>query len=91
MEKEFGTIVISLAGHDKDAYYVLFDSDSNFVYLVDGKTRTLEKPKKKNRKHIRFTNTKIIYKDDKYGIDKLFTNEFIKKKVKEYEISIKRD
>lgn len=84
MKKEFGTIVISLAGHDKNKHYVLCDSDSKFVYVVDGKTRTTEKPKKKNRKHVKFTKTKVFNKNDEYGIENSITNEMIKKKIKDY-------
>lgn len=84
VKKEFGTIVISLAGRDKNKHYILFDSDSKFVYLVDGKTRTLEKPKKKNRKHVQFTKSKVFDQDDKNGIENSITNEIIKKKIKDY-------
>ncbi len=42
----------SLSGHDKEQLYVVIRGDGEFVYLVNGVNRTLEKPKKKNRKHI---------------------------------------
>ncbi len=42
----------SLSGHDKEQFYVVLHEDGEFVYLVNGVNRTLEKPKKKNRKHI---------------------------------------
>lgn len=42
----------SLSGHDKDQYYLIFKEDGEFVYLVNGSTKTLDKPKRKNRKHI---------------------------------------
>lgn len=42
----------SLSGHDKDQYYLIIKKDDTFVYLVNGTTRPLEKPKKKNNKHI---------------------------------------
>ncbi len=42
----------SLSGHDKDQLYVIRNEESRTVYLVDGKIRTLDRPKKKNRKHI---------------------------------------
>lgn len=42
----------SLAGHDKDHVYVVVNEDERDVYLADGKSRTLDKPKRKNRRHV---------------------------------------
>ncbi len=47
-----GMMASSKAGHDKDTIYVIIREDAEYVYLADGKTRTLESPKKKNKKHI---------------------------------------
>ena len=55
-EYEKGSIVKSIAGHDKDQYYVILDQDQEYVYVVDGKIRTLMKPKKKKKKHIQTLN-----------------------------------
>ncbi len=54
-----GRIVKSGAGRDKDKFMVVCNIDGEFVYLVDGKERKLEKPKKKRLKHIYPTNTVI--------------------------------
>ena len=45
-----GMLARSAAGHDKGKIYVIIAADSAYVYLVDGKSRTLEKPKKKKQK-----------------------------------------
>ena len=42
----------SLAGHDKDHVYVVVDEDERDVYLADGKSRTLDRPKRKRRRHV---------------------------------------
>lgn len=47
-----GMLAASKAGHDKSEIYVIIKEETEYIYLVDGKTRTLEKPKKKNKKHI---------------------------------------
>ncbi len=47
-----GMLARSKAGHDKKKIYVIFREDDEYVYLVDGKIRTTDKPKKKNKKHI---------------------------------------
>ena len=46
-------LAVSLAGHDKDSVYAVVADEGSMVLLADGRTRTLEKPKKKNQKHIR--------------------------------------
>ncbi|MGN1156234.1 MAG: hypothetical protein ACI4TK_08665 [Agathobacter sp.] len=47
-----GKLAISKSGHDKDHLYVIVREDAEFVYLADGKLKTVEHPKKKNKKHI---------------------------------------
>jgi ribosomal protein L14E/L6E/L27E len=50
---EVGMLAVSKAGHDKDILYVIIRAEKEYVYLVDGIIRTLNKPKKKNIKHIK--------------------------------------
>ena len=47
-----GRLAFSKAGHDKNAIYMIVAEDNDFVYLCDGKTKGMEAPKKKNKKHI---------------------------------------
>ena len=49
---EIGMLVKSMAGHDEGNVYIIVDTDPKFLYLVDGKIRTLDKPKRKKRKHV---------------------------------------
>lgn len=45
---EKGQLVRSIAGHDKGEYFLVYQIiDDNFVLIVNGKTRKLEKPKLK--------------------------------------------
>ena len=55
---EKGMLAKSLAGHDKDKIYVISGLEDAYVYLVDGKIRTLEKPKKKKKKHVQLIREK---------------------------------
>ena len=41
----------SMSGHDRNQYYLIIKKDDEFVYQVNGTTKPLTKPKKKNRKH----------------------------------------
>ena len=43
---------LSKSGHDKDSIYVIIKEEADMVYLADGRLKPLEKPKKKNKKHI---------------------------------------
>ena len=44
-----GDIVCSIAGRDKDCYFVVTAAHDNFAYICDGKCRKIEKPKKKKK------------------------------------------
>ncbi len=45
-------VVIPTAGRDAGNCYYVIGMDRDFVYLANGKDRTLDKPKRKKRKHI---------------------------------------
>lgn len=51
-----GDVVISVFGHDEGEWYIVKYIDDKFIYLIDGKNKPLEKPKKKNLKHIAKTS-----------------------------------
>ena len=52
-ELKKGMFARSLAGHDKGKLYVVLEAGERAVLLTDGKQRPIEKPKQKNRIHIR--------------------------------------
>lgn len=45
-----GMLAKSKAGHDKGQVYVIMDTDDAYVYLADGRIRTLGRLKKKKKK-----------------------------------------
>lgn len=47
-----GNAAVSLAGKDKDRFYVVVSADDIYVYVCDGKYHPLDNPKRKNPKHI---------------------------------------
>ena len=59
MEFKAGRVVISSAGHDIGRYMVVTRADGGYVFVADGKERKLESPKKKNIKHVRYTESII--------------------------------
>jgi len=46
--------VLSLAGKDKGKIFLVIKSDNDYVYIADGKRRKVDKPKRKNKKHVEF-------------------------------------
>ena len=51
MEWKPGTVVRNQGGHDV-GFFIVVSFDGKFVYIANGKSRLLEKPKKKNPKHL---------------------------------------
>lgn len=79
-----GFLAYSLAGHDKGELYFIIEDTGDFVYVADGTVRTLDRPKKKNKRHIQIV---------KNGIQRIdissVTNEEIKHFIKLYLRGIK--
>lgn len=59
MEFELGNVVISKAGRDKGYFMAVVGEEKGFPLVADGKERPLERPKKKNPKHLQRTNRRI--------------------------------
>ena len=49
---ETGMFARSKAGHDKGKLYIILRTESEYVYLTDGKLRPMANPKKKKIKHL---------------------------------------
>lgn len=56
-----GTVVKAKAGRDDERNFVVTEvcGDGRYVLIADGKTRKLDKPKRKNIKHLAVSNTVI--------------------------------
>ena len=52
-----GSLVYSRAGRDKGTLFLVLETEGEYVYLTDGDTRRVEKPKRKKLKHVNKTNT----------------------------------
>ena len=60
MEYTVGQVVYSKCGHDKGKAFIVTEIEEDFLYLTDGKSRKMDKKKKKKTKHVQITN----YYDD---------------------------
>ncbi|MCM1119918.1 MAG: KOW domain-containing RNA-binding protein [bacterium] len=47
------------AGHDSGILYVIVREEGAYVYLSDGRLRTVQHPKKKNRRHIQIIGSTV--------------------------------
>lgn len=79
-----GKFATSKAGHDKGKLYVIVSEDANCVYLTDGKLKTLDKPKKKYKKHIQIINRIDDTIQNKIETKQMIHNEDIKRAIKLY-------
>lgn len=52
---EQGHVVVSTAGRDRGKLLAIIRSDTGGVWVADGKERPLERPKRKNPKHVVLT------------------------------------
>ena len=52
-EVNISDLVVSTAGRDQGSLYYCVGNDGRFVMLVNGKDRTLDKPKRKSLRHVR--------------------------------------
>lgn len=52
MEVQRGSVVRSLAGHDKGDFLVVLSVEEPFALVCEGKHRPLERPKKKKLMHL---------------------------------------
>lgn len=76
MNITIGSVVKALAGREKNSFYVAVGIHDGFVEIADGKERKLEKPKRKNIKHISPTKTIIDTKE--------LTNKKLRKLIDEF-------
>ncbi len=79
---EVGMLAKALAGHDKDKIYLIVEISKDYIYLVDGRTRTLNNPKRKKQKHIQ-----IIC--EPHCVEKI-RDEDVRKMIKQYNQRVKK-
>jgi len=53
MAVKVSDVVVSTAGHDKGELFFVLEEDGTYAYLVNGKTRKIENPKRKKIKHLK--------------------------------------
>lgn len=74
----------SKSGHDKGSIYVIIKEEADVYYLADGDLKPIEKPKKKNRKHIQIIRKLPEEVTAVFNQKENFRNEEIKRALKLY-------
>lgn len=77
-EYETGCLVRSTAGHDKGNIFIILKEDAEYVYLADGRLRTVGKPKRKKKKHVQISGIRDEELHEKLVSGGTVTDEAIK-------------
>lgn len=81
-----GAVVMSTAGREKGEIFLISKDEGEYSYLINGDTRTIDNPKKKNKKHLH-----LLCKSEIAGLDlsqlsdtqvKNFLNNYCKSRLK---------
>ena len=83
MEKEIGGFAVPKAGHDKGKLYMVVGYENGKYLLADGKVRTLETPRKKQKKHLDFLPVRGEISELFSGEKCSVKNEEIKRAIKQ--------
>lgn len=59
-----GRVAKAKAGHDKDQLYIIIEETQDSVWLADGKYKTLQHPKRKNKKHVQVWKKQTVLLDE---------------------------
>ena len=68
-----GAVVFAIAGREKKESFLILKVEGNYAYLINGKSRPIECPKKKNIKHLN-----LLHKSYELDFDKLNNADVIK-------------
>ena len=78
-----GDLVKSIAGRDRNEIFLVVDVKDNFAFIVNGKARKVNSPKKKNIKHLERLNvTPLVGVIQKLHANQIVGNLSLKKAIK---------
>ena len=83
-EFEVGGLVLSMAGHDKGDLFVILKVEQDYLILADGRSRTVEHPKRKKKKHVQYIGERCSGLSKQEEVSGQFTNERLKYELKKY-------
>lgn len=86
-EIKLGDIVVSLKGRDAENLYIVSKIEDDYVFLVDGKGKTINKPKKKKIKHVEQLNKNCEVLAEKFTKNKTVLDAEVRKYIRNSQIS----
>ena len=72
-------VVRSAAGRDKGNLFFVLETEGEFLLLADGRTRRLERPKRKKRRHVEFVAAPQARVAEKIRCGEQITNSELRK------------
>lgn len=78
-----GDIAVSLCGRDSGRRFFILEASDPFCILADGKLRTLEKPKKKKNKHLKWLSRPQCRVSEKLQSGEKVTNRELRRALAE--------
>lgn len=86
VEIKIGQVAKSKSGRDKNRVFLVCEIlENDYVNVVDGKLRKLDKPKKKKIKHLSFYNEVISELEEKISSGTSINNAYIRKLLEPFE------
>ena len=81
-----GAVVTATAGREKGEIFLISNDNGEYAYLINGKSRTIENPKKKNKKHLHLLCKSEVARLDMTSLSnaqvKNFLNNYCKSRLK---------
>ena len=91
MEIAQSNIIRSDAGRDKGKLFVVLAVEGEFLLLADGKSRKVENPKRKKRRHVLFVSAEKTRLSEKITGNEKFTNSELRRTLAAYRAEIQPD
>jgi ribosomal protein L14E/L6E/L27E len=91
MEIASSNIVRSDAGRDKGKLFVVLATEGEFLLLADGKSRKVESPKRKKRRHVLFVAEDDSRLSDKIKSEEKITNSELRRTLAVYRKEVHPD
>lgn len=79
-----GNIVQSIAGRDQGDMFFVLKVEGEFLLLADGRSRRVEKPKRKKSRHVQFAAAEDIRVSQKIESGEKITNSELRRALAAY-------
>ena len=91
MEIAISNIVRSDAGRDKGKLFIVLETEGEYLLLADGKSRKVENPKRKKRRHVLFVSAEKTRLSEKITGNEKFTNSELRRTLAAFRDEVQPD